>query len=326
VLDAGRILIELGVRDGKVADVQVRSQRPQVTAALRGKAAADAVRLVPLLYALCGKAQGHAARLALAAAQGAETLPHLHCEIQQEVMREHLWRLLVDLPPLVGRESLRTACVAAIKALLANDRAGVADVLDGVPFEELLAMLGQVSPPRPADVALLPALSASESRDTWTDLDQSLAATPLWRNRPAETGAHARQHGGNDSSVHPYLARWQARLAELQLWIREEAKVGAGGTASAVAISGRRGGPAGRSLIETARGLLMHEIELNGDAVSHYVIVAPTEWNFHPQGVLFHWLTGVDAMDEADLRQWTAHAVAALDPCVSWELIIRREG
>jgi hypothetical protein len=326
MLDAGRILIELGVREGKVADVQVRSQRPQVALALRGKLSAEAVRLVPLLYALCGKAQGHAARLALAAAHGDETLPHLNSEIQQEVMREHLWRLLVDLPPLLVRESQRPAFVAAVKALVVNDHAGVADVLARVPFEELLAMLGQISLPKTANIDLLPALSARESRDVWTSLDQSLAATPQWKNRPAETGAYARQQRGEEQIAHPYLARWQARLAELQSWVREEAKVGAGGTASAVLISGRKRGTAGRALIETARGLLMHEIELNGEVVSDYVIVAPTEWNFHPKGALRHWLSGIDAADEADLHQATAHAVAALDPCVTWELNIRREG
>ena len=54
----------------------------------------------------------------------------------------------------------------------------------------------------------------------------------------------------------------------------------------------------GRALVETARGLLMHEIVLDGDTVAEYFIVAPTEWNFHPQGPLAGWLGTTDARAE----------------------------
>jgi Ni,Fe-hydrogenase I large subunit len=76
----------------------------------------------------------------------------------------------------------------------------------------------------------------------------------------------------------------------------------------------------GRALVETARGLLMHEIVLDGDRIADYSIVAPTEWNFHPQGPLAGWLMGRDAGDREALGKFAAHSVAALDPCVRWEL------
>ena len=60
------------------------------------------------------------------------------------------------------------------------------------------------------------------------------------------------------------------------------------------------------------------------ELVADYQIVAPTEWNFHPQGRLRDWLRGFPATDDASLRQCVAHAVAALDPCVGWELDVRR--
>ena len=78
----------------------------------------------------------------------------------------------------------------------------------------------------------------------------------------------------------------------------------------------------GRALVETARGLLMHEVVLEGDRVADYRIVAPTEWNFHPQGPLSGWLIGRPCSDEADLRGFAAQAVAALDPCVRWDLTL----
>ena len=60
-LDAGRVLIELDTADGLVKQARVRSERPPVARALGGKPAKEAVALVPLIFALCGRAQGRAA-------------------------------------------------------------------------------------------------------------------------------------------------------------------------------------------------------------------------------------------------------------------------
>jgi hypothetical protein len=77
----------------------------------------------------------------------------------------------------------------------------------------------------------------------------------------------------------------------------------------------------GRALVETARGLLMHEIVLDGDTVADYFIVAPTEWNFHPQGPLAGWLLGREGQRSRGAAQpGVALARGALDPCVRWEL------
>ena len=92
--------------------------------------------------------------------------------------------------------------------------------------------------------------------------------------------------------------------------------LGAGGTASAVPVASG----IGRTMVETARGLLMHEIVLDGERIADYSIVAPTEWNFHPQGPLAGWLTGREASDHEALRNFAACGVAALDPCVRWDL------
>ena len=54
--------------------------------------------------------------------------------------------------------------------------------------------------------------------------------------------------------------------------------------------------------METARGLLMHEIALDGERIADYCIVAPTEWNFHPQGPLAGWLIGRNAGDRAAVQ------------------------
>jgi hypothetical protein len=140
------------------------------------------------------------------------------------------------------------------------------------------------------------------------------ARGPQWQGRAAETGAIARRPDVAAGSA--FAARWLARLEELRDWATGIEKVGAGGTASAAqAASGR-----GRALVETARGLLMHEIALDGERIADYFIVAPTEWNFHPQGPIAGWLKGRDAGNREALNAFAARAVAALDPCVRWEL------
>lgn len=96
--DAGRVRVRLTLTDGIVAAVDVVCERPDVAAALRGRPADEAVQLVPLIYSLCGQAQGIAARLALAGARGVATAQHVDARVAAEAMREHAWKLLVDWP------------------------------------------------------------------------------------------------------------------------------------------------------------------------------------------------------------------------------------
>ena len=60
-IDPGCVRLRLGSAGGQIITVSVASDRPAVAQALRGRPADEAVRLVPLLFALCGKAQGRAA-------------------------------------------------------------------------------------------------------------------------------------------------------------------------------------------------------------------------------------------------------------------------
>jgi coenzyme F420-reducing hydrogenase alpha subunit len=76
----------------------------------------------------------------------------------------------------------------------------------------------------------------------------------------------------------------------------------------------------GLGRIEAARGCLVHRVELREGRVARYQILAPTEWNFHPDGALVRGLAGRAAGDDA---AWRARLlVAALDPCVTYTLRI----
>lgn len=315
-IDPGCVRLRLAIDSGRVSEVRVASERPALAPLLRGRSADEAVRLVPLLFALCGKAQGRAAALALEAARGRECGPHLDPEVQREALREHLWRWLLDLPLLVGDAAVQQEFVAAT-GWIANGRRDELGVLLGSSrIGTLCRRLGDledVADPRPR---LLPPLDAQTTLGCWPRLDAEFCRTPHWRSEPAETGALARRQGKVALPAAAFAARWLARLEELRDWANSSERVGAGGTASAA----KPESGVGRALVETARGLLMHEILLDGDRIADYFIVAPTEWNFHPSGPLAGWLMGRDATDRDAVSAFAARAVAALDPCVRWEL------
>lgn len=313
-IDPGCVRLRLAVEDGRVGSVSVASERPLVAEALRGRPADAAVKLVPLLFAVCGKAQGRAAELALAAARGRECATHLDPAIQAEAMREHLWRWLLDLPPLLGEVADPAEFARLARDIASGQRDAVADFLDGERIATLRRRLAEMEDAVPSPACLLPWLDAASSLRPWPQLDAGFCARPQWQGRAAETGAIARRPDVAAGSA--FAARWRARLEELRDWAAGREKVGAGGTASAVQAGPGRG----RALVETARGLLMHEIALDGERIADYFIVAPTEWNFHPQGPVAGWLAGRDASNREELQAFVARAVAALDPCVRWEL------
>jgi hypothetical protein len=289
---------------------------------MRGRSASQVTQLVPALFALCGQAQARAAALALAAARGEECPPLLDAGVQREVLREHLWRCLLDLPALLGRAALQQEFVRAAKRVAEGKRDELRVLLESPQVVALRRHLTQASEPHFSAPRLLPPLDAKNSLTEWPRLNAEFCRIPSWRGRAAETGALARKKTAAQSTkinvppIGPQSARWLARFDELLDWATENDHIGTGGTVSAVPVA-----PGiGRALVETARGLLMHEIALDGEQVADYLITAPTEWNFHPQGALVGQLLGQDAADRIALHQHVVRTVAALDPCVPFEL------
>lgn len=315
-IDPGRVSLRLGSGRGRISEVRLASERPAVARRLRGRAADDAAHLVPLLFALCAKAQGCAARLALAAARGAASDSHVDAAVQGEALREHLRRWLLDLPVLFGQVALRAEFVAAAACVANGRREELGALLADRRVTALCQRLCEADDITEAPRRLLPPLDAAASLVLWPHLGADFCRMPQWQGAAAETGAIARKQYGAGMTTAALAARWLARLEELQDWAVGSEKVGAGGTASAAAASAG----VGRAAVETARGLLMHEIVLDGERIADYFIVAPTEWNFHPQGPLPGWLMGRDASDRGAVQSFAARAVATLDPCVRWEL------
>jgi hypothetical protein len=153
------------------------------------------------------------------------------------------------------------------------------------------------------------------------EVDPDYTRFPRWAGMPAETGALARQ--ANAPLVADVLARegrtaaarFVARLVELAQLMRD-LRARSGGRIAPVRGHALAAG-VGIGLAETARGLLLHRVTIDGGLVVDYRIVAPTEWNFHPAGPLPQGLRGRPATDRAQLEREARTVVQSLDPCVA---------
>jgi hypothetical protein len=211
--------------------------------------------------------------------------------------------------------------------------------LDGMPaLESWIAqgattcakLLGRMLAQLPAlgrtDVRLMPVARSDTLMSVvvpaW-DRDPRYARAPTWDGLPAETGALARVRAHPlvaalaDSAGHTAAARFVARLVDLALLLGElggaPCPPGALPWVQAFAV----GEAQGVAAVQTARGLLLHRARIAGGRVADYRIVAPTEWNFHPQGALARGLAGMAAENEIALKRQAGLAVHALDPCVA---------
>lgn len=147
---------------------------------------------------------------------------------------------------------------------------------------------------------------------------ESFIAAPTWRGQSLETGPLARQSQHPLIAAAKYLAgnglllRLLARLIEVATIVSRNPIAGA--TDEAVE-------PApGLAQVEAARGRLCHRIVLDGDRVSRYRILAPTEWNFGPDGAAVQALRSIRATDTVEIRAQADLLVHAIDPCVGYKL------
>jgi hypothetical protein len=159
--------------------------------------------------------------------------------------------------------------------------------------------------------------------------DRAFERAPTWAGSPVETGALARMR--NDPLVADVQRRFGnavgtrivARLAELAGLIEELTGAETRPEPPARIQGIPLGDGEGLAAVETARGLLLHRARLREERVVDYQIVAPTEWNFHPEGALPRGLEGFEPDDELHLLRAARLAVHALDPCVGSRIEVR---
>ena len=377
----GRLLIRLAWDGARIARaIVVPRQATGAGALLHGKEGQQAVNLIPLLFSLCGKAQGVAGAMALEAARGAasdvQSAALRERLVHAEAIQESLWHILLDLPKLAGHPpmlaeyaELRRLFAAGLAPLLSAgdwNRAGasvssgpewqglaadictfIAEKVLGVPLDAWLAMGALVelehwlaAAPTPvaaglaelwrgggrwggSATALLAAPGAVPEALAALEADPDFQRLPAWRGAPAETGPLARLAGhpiparlpqGEGASI---FARLLARLFEAAL-SSKHLNAPQSGLSWLGSVAVRSG--VGASWVQTARGLLIHRLRLEDGRVADYRIVAPTEWNFHPDGAYTRGLAGRPAATANQARTAAELLLLALDPCVAYEL------
>ena len=144
--------------------------------------------------------------------------------------------------------------------------------------------------------------------------DVDFAQHPTWLGHAAETGAWTRLCHRPQRTAHSAWTRMSARWLELvELAMVDQQASAPGGETLLASGALRLGDGQAMAWCEMARGLLLHWVQLDAaGAVHDYRVLAPTEWNFHPDGALAQAVAAlpVDAVSTARTL------AAAYDPCV----------
>ncbi len=168
------------------------------------------------------------------------------------------------------------------------------------------------------------AAALARAMDTRPDFESA----PDLDGTPAETGALARcrSHPLAAAAIEAsrrVLARALARLTELATLTSAPGPTQPAATAGECGAAQLAPGD-GLGWVETARGLLVHRVRIADGRIDDYRVLAPTEWNFHPQGPLPRSVVGLAASDEAGVLEAIGLAVQALDPCVAFRVEVDR--
>ena len=148
---------------------------------------------------------------------------------------------------------------------------------------------------------------------------------PEWQGSPCETSPLGRQRGSelltavlgeHGPGLYARAVAAVHELAATSLAIRDLLE----GRAPAPIIANRCGPGAAIAQVEAARGRLLHRVRVEAGSVVAYRIVAPTEWNFHPEGTLPRAMAELDSDDADELTAQADLLITLLDPCVGYSL------
>lgn len=344
--------VEVTRIEDRVEEAKVTPRRQvDATRLLHGTAADETPRVIGSVFTLCAAAQRIASEAAVTAALSRSSSDALRWRwrrmLYSERVAEHLRASLLDWPG-EKNDPRRLAHLPALRKALALSR--TADAVDdaslhatlkeaaidiGAPldpdqdpqgwFAELsrdASQYPQFAPSRNGDDFLAPG-DAAAIHAALCERNAAFLNTPHLPGRIVETGAFARRFSLLRRNIGLLAARLQARLFDiadaLDALARKEPSPGE--EALVVARSSRLG--EGFAMVDSPRGLLFHRVELDASgAVATYEILAPTEWNFHPDGPFAQALAAA-TLDVADPRRFVAMLAALFDPCASCEISLR---
>ncbi len=165
-------------------------------------------------------------------------------------------------------------------------------------------------------------LAALSERLAGPDADAFVAA-PRWAGLAHETSPFARHReqtlvaalaAGLGNGLMPRLAALLVELARCITALQRPPRAGAADAASPDT-------GVGIAATQAARGMLVHRVEVADGRVRDYRILAPTEWNFHPRGVVAIGLARLRPdLDATAIEHDAALFINAVDPCVDYRI------
>jgi hypothetical protein len=325
------LILRAKLRDGVVEDIDIVSPRADPSPVFIGLSPDEAATLAGRLFSLCPMAQSLAARAAgeaalgieVDAARGRERALKLLCERLGEMLRASLLDWPGEAPPapediLQLREALK-----AVREMPQTDEApqqiealaaamlGLNDMflrqLAAVHADEANWELAAQAPDylgSADDAAVFEAMTR----------DPAFSRAPALPGRCAETGAAARQQASGGGLA----ARLAARRADLAATLDAIRALLAGGAAPEGLLSAQGEASGwGFAAVDSARGRLYHALRLDSaERIADYRIVAPTEWNFHPEGPLARLLRGARIGAGAAAKKRIERLAFVFDPCI----------
>ncbi len=169
----GAVSVRLRVADGVVRQAEVAVRRPTAVArALVGRSPDEVVRLVPLLFSLCGTAQGLAAAMACETALGIDGTTHAGARalmLDAEAADNHAWQIAMEWPLLLG-ERPDPPALLALRAAVPTVTESLYPARDGL---------------RPGGGSCAPTRSGWPTRRTASPAGSRLASSPAPARRIA---------------------------------------------------------------------------------------------------------------------------------------------
>jgi len=308
-----------------------------ITRLLQGRPPEQGLMLIQQLFSICSRAHMVAGSRALARARGhcpdAATQQQYEAALAAERIREAALRLFSGWGFAGDRQEAGRELLARVNRLQGTAAPAQSAASDTQALAELWQDLGGDEQSRrrwirersaqwhgirlgPGIAALTPALEPGIEQALAADSDGCFCAAPALSGNCYMTGPASGLSAATDGAQ--YIAGVLAALfvqldADIQ-WLQQGGAVAETGAGGSLPGSG-----CGWAL--SARGWLLHRVVLSGDRVRSWQILAPTDWNFHPRGVLYRRLLGV-RVAASQLQPLVNDLILSVDPCVSFEVSI----
>ena len=327
------LVLRARLREGVVAGIEIVSPRADPSPVFIGLAPQEAAVLAGRLFSLCPVSQSLAARAAGEAALGvgidAATQRRRGLGLLCERLGEMLRASLLDWPGATPAPDGIVRLRDALKILRAIPEAGAAVLPDlraatqalGLgPADETGFFARQIAEAREDEerwrmVPLAPDfLGAGDDDDIFAAMtgDARFSRAPTLPERCPETGASARRGAAGN-----LVERLEARRADMAAAVEGIENLLRGGEPPEGLLAARGGDGQGFAAVNSARGRLYHSLHLDGGGrIADYRIVAPTEWNFHPDGPFVRALRGARIGAGAEAKRRIERLAFAFDPCI----------